>query len=156
MPRATRWLTTIDQNQAIVDGGSDNYTLLGSNLNEIKGSTITRIIMNMNCRSDTLGVQKFLYWGLAIVTADALSAGGLPDPNVESDAFDWLGRGVLITGAVKLPTEFGPDVTEKLDLRSQRLFRSEDVTLQLIVADSGSGAGGQFFSHLTRCLVKLP
>ncbi len=154
--RTVKWFTTKDIDQALLDAATDNFTLsTGLAAANKKGATVTRLIVDLNARTDTLGSIKHLYWGIVLI-ADGFTTATLPDPEVEGDRADWMVRGVMHTGAPALGTEFGAAAQINLDIRSQRRIPTEDFSLQLIISDSGAGAGGLLFTHLTRTLVRLP
>jgi len=155
--RAVRWFTTISQDQALSDGGQLTFNLLsGMASTQFRGSTITRTVLTINTRADTIGATKHTWWGMVLVNADAVTAGAFPDADVETDRADWMIRGLITTGAPALASEFGALGMLKMDLRSQRVIRGESTELRLIFDDLGAAAGGVFVTLLARVLVKLP
>ncbi len=155
--RPVKWLTTIALDQAITDGAQVSFNLSEFLLSATtKGATVVRQIYDINVRSDTLGAIKHVFWGTVWMTAEAVTAGGFPDPVDQTERVDWLIRDVVHTGAPNLGTEFGREGTQRLDIHSGRMARAEDMSLRMVVEDSGAAAGGVLFTVQARILFKLP
>jgi len=155
--RAVKWFTTIRQAQALVDGGQITFDLLSAlSQANAKGSTVTRMIMDLVTRADTLSSTKATDFGVVWMHADAVAAGAFPDADDEGERVDWLVRGQMITEPPALGSEFGGAGRKSMDLRTQRICRADDDQLRLIFDDPGLGSGGVFVDLMVRTLVKLP
>ena len=157
MPRAMKWFTTLRDQQALPDAGQVNFNLSASiGQSNIKGSTITRLIIDLWTAADTLGATKITDWGIAILNTDAVVAGAFPDADNENEKIDWLVRGRLVTEPPRTGSEFGQHGRQTLDIRSARIIRAEDTQVHLVADDPGAGGGGVFLSLMVRMLLKLP
>jgi len=154
--RAFQWFTRIIESQVVASGGQFCVDLL-VNLSDVntKGATVTRIIYKLITRADTANQDTHTYHGIAVVNADAASAGAFPDADIETDNVRWLVRGMHFnaTTALDQSSNYLTSMTEK-DLRAQIKFRSEQEELTFIV-DHSSG-GGILLDLMIRVLVRLP
>jgi len=156
MPRGFRWVTRIDDSQAVSSGGQTcidllvPYTVLVDNL---KGHTITRIIMRIILEPDTTDQITSTHYGIAVVNADAAAANAFPDADIEGDNVAWLMRDFSVNRMTSL-TDSSQVADRSYDIRAQRLLRSDQDELHLIV-DTSSG-GGMIFRMMTRVLLRLP
>jgi len=149
-----KWFADSIVEQAISDGGQVTFDLLsGLVADEKKGTTITRTIFDLYSRNDTGNTAKFLVWGLVLVNIDAVTANAFPDPGVDGDRADWLGRGMLYSTGALADNSRIAHITK--DLRSQRIIRAETDSYRLIVEEIGTFAGGAFLNGYVRTLVKL-
>ena len=152
--RSYQWYSILDENDTAVASGTQiEKDLLGDLVtDERKGATITRVILDLVISPDQAGQVTFTSYGLCMVNRDAVAAGAVPEADVNSDRADWLLRGRARNNCFALA-----DSTQmfhrEYDLRAQRVLRSEEQTLALIL-DHGSGGGIDFF-WMSRILMKL-
>ena len=151
--RPLKWFTTLVQDQALAAGAGTNHALL-TTLEEAnaKGSTVTRIILNISLATDTLVTDGFLPFGIVYVNADAVIASAFPDPGVASDNVDWLVRDQLHTRMSSL-SDGSQLARARYDLRAQRVARSAQDQLHLVTFAAGVGLEYAFFC---RVLMRLP
>ncbi len=155
-PRAMKWFTSFQNDLAVADNSQANVELLdGMAIGNVKGSTITRIVLDVVGRLDTVDTFKSLRWGIVQVNSDAAAANAFPDADQESDRADWMFRSQMATIQNTLSDGAQlPRVTA--DLRAQRIMRSEETQLHAVFDDSGTGLGGWLVSFMIRVLMKLP
>ena len=119
-----------------------------------KGSTITRMLVDLIVSPDAVAQRVRLYWGIVVVNADARAAGAFPDPEDVTDRPSWLVR-----GRAEVMADSISDASQwkriELDLRSQRIMRSEEDELQLILSAATTGFVLNF-SAFIRILVRMP
>ena len=151
--RALKWYTTIARDQPIAAGAQANHGILGTlDVGVHKGATVTRILGRVEMGTDTLVTDGFLSFGAIILNTDAVIAGALPDPQTAADNADWLFRDELHTRMSSLSD--GSQLARGVyDIRSQRILRSEQDVLHLVVAASGVGLEYNIF---IRVLLRLP
>ena len=130
------------------------YNAISLGVRNIKGATITRIIGQLKLRADSLAQNVDLHYGIVVVNADARAAGAFPDPDDLSDRPDWMVRGLLQTVQASLSDSTQWDVA-KFDLRAQRILRSEEDELHLILTAGATGFILEW-SAFFRVLVRLP
>jgi len=154
--RATQWFSTNQAFLSLAAGAITNVTLFGAGIQGarfIKGSTVTRMIVNIDYRADAVSQDNRVFWGIAVVNADARAANVFPQPADMSDRAGWLVRG---RENVMANSRF--DVTQfsrvRLDLRSQRVLRNEEEELQLIYENNGTNLFST--SVFIRLLIKWP
>ncbi len=155
--RPVQWYSTIMPLTSLASAGQITVSLLSVAtvpLARIRGSTITRIVMKLRAHSTNLATLHEVHWGIVLMNADAVAAGGFPDADDASDRADWMVRGWLSARAASLSDQSQDDVTE-LDLRAQRILRSEEEDLRLIMDADASGSIVQL-SAFVRVLLKYP
>ena len=154
--RALQWFTSISDAQTVTSGGqSANELLAGLSDTLRKGSTITRIIMQLVLHAGTVDTTfGRVKYGIVLMNQDAVSAGAFPDADVATDNVDWLVRGAEVVSATSL-TDSSQFVSVFRDLRAQRMLRTGQELLEFIIDQSTSGQviGYDLF---TRILVRLP
>ena len=153
MARELKWSTTIDNDNALASGSQTNIALL-SNLDAAnrRGSTITRIILRVTMYTDTVTTDGFLAFGIILLNNDAVAAGAFPDPNDAADNADWIMRDVLTT-RMQSVSDGSQAARGNYDLRAQRLTRSAQDILHMVV--NADGVGLEFHVY-ARILVRLP
>jgi len=154
--RPMEWYSTVTGFAVLAAGAQSNtllYNAVGQGTRNIKGATITRVIVDLLVKNDTVAQNNELFWGIVIVNADARAAGAFPDPNDMSDRAGWMYRGRILTNASSL-TDRAQWAQKQLDLRSQRLLRTEEDELHIIW--NNTGATILQFAIFARVLVKLP
>jgi len=154
--RETEWFTTNQGFLPIVAGAQANLTLFSASLigaRFVKGTTITRMIIDVIARNDAVAQTSILHWGIVPVNADARAAGAFPDADDMSDRAGWLMRGRLVfnSNAVSDSSQWAQ---RHYDLRSQRVLRNEEEELQFII-DSTSSFTADWSAYI-RVLVKWP
>ena len=156
--RPMQWYTGQQGFQTIADGAADNFTLYNAvshGPRNIKGATITRMIIDLTIRADSVAQIVTGMWGILVMNADARAAGVFPDPADVTDRAGWMirGRGETIQSDLSDASQWD---RRQLDIRSQRVLRTEEDELQFII-DNISG-GGRIIQYgiFIRVLVRLP
>jgi len=153
--RTLEWFSTIAHAQNVTSGGQANVSLLSlMDVSVVKGSTITRIILQFILQAQTAATLGRLNYGIVLVSQDAAAAGAFPDADITADQADWLVRGqetVLASDA----NDGSQLVRVYRDLRAQRVIRSADDELHFIIDQNASGMN-TVFDLFTRVLVRLP
>ena len=130
------------------------YSAQDEGLRNIKGATITRIIVDVGLRAESVAQLVRMFWGILIVSAEARIGLTLPDADDMSDRHDWLVRGRLFTIQDSL-SDSSQWAWARLDLRAQRIMRSEEDEL-VIIFDAGSDGFTMERTAFVRTLVRLP
>jgi len=155
--RGMQWYTHVAPGFATLAAGAQTnlplYTTADVTAVAIKGSTVTRTILDIRVGGDSVAQRVFFDWGLVVINGDAAAAGVFPDPQDLSDRPGWLGRGQLTTiqGSLSDSTQ---EEHLKLDLRSQRVLRAEEDQYHLIVHNSGVTIV-RWYAYV-RSLIKYP
>ena len=151
--RATQWYETISAEVVLTAQLTSGVDLL-SNLatGNRQGSTVTRMILDMTAHPTALTVVNELYWGVAVMNADALAAAAFPDPETV-DETNWLIHGRMLTRSSNLSGNEG-DTRFSLDIRAQRILRSVSDRLVLVRRINTTVDMDVSFFH--RVLVKHP
>ena len=156
MRRQTQWFTREQINSAVGSGVSDNLTLTSAGVHNTfrQGMTVTRMIIDLVLAADTLAQRNRFYWGICVVNAAARAGGAMPDPSDVTERPSWLVRGRMevIQNSLSDASQWTRTL---LDLRSQRVLRSEDDELQLLIKNGATGFGAEW-SAFIRVLVKMP
>ena len=155
--RATQWLSTYKGRGNLASGVQDNLLLVNETelgVREVKGATVTRILLDIRLEASSVAQQVQMHWGIVVVNADARAAGAFPDADDYGDRADWLVRGHLRTIQSDLSDASQWDRV-RADLRAQRILRSEESELHLIV-DAGSDGFTMIWTAFIRVLMKLP
>ena len=151
--RATQWYESI-QGEELRQGATQDVDDLLSNIatGNRQGATVTRMILDLNVHPVDVTLLYEMYWGVTIISADALAALALPDPQNVDDA-DWLVHGRLIGRSANLSGKEGDDRVQ-VDIRSQRILRS--VSDRLVLVTDVDTTGDLDYSHMVRVLMKHP
>jgi len=155
--RPTQWYSAHIDRNALASGAITSHELFGTatvTATAVKGSTVTRFLIDLTVHPQSLTVVVNLFWGLVLLNADAVAAGGLPDPVDTSDRPDYLVRGWLQSGSGNL-SDLSQDRRVSLDIRSQRIIRSEEDQLRIVFQASTSGITLDY-SFFSRALIKRP
>ena len=156
--RQLQWYSKTTGFDALADGGQTNlplYTTVDVTAIAIKGSTVTRTIMDLRVQAAAVAQRLFFFWGLVVINGDAASAGVFPDPEDMSDRPGWLARGRITTIQASL-SDSSQEGKVFLDLRSQRILRAEEDQYHLIVHNLSGGAFALNWSVFIRSLIRLP
>jgi len=156
MPRGFRWVTRIRTGVVIASGNqvcSDLLVPYTTIVDNLKGYTVTRILLKLFIVPDTANQQTVTSWGIAVINADAAAASAFPDADIEGDNVRWLMRDMALNRMTDL-NDKSQIVEKSYDLRAQALFRSDQDELHLIM-DNSSG-GGVFHSFIARVLLRMP
>ncbi len=148
------WFTSSVSFANLNSGAQTNLTLYNATVvgaRFVKGATVTRMLVDIIVRSDSVAQDNRLFWGITIVNADARAAGAFPEAADFSDRPGWLGRGLINNKQSDL-SDSSQWSREKLDLRSQRILRNEEDELQLILENGGSNI--LEFTAYVRTLMK--
>jgi len=154
--RTLKWFTRLQTLVALADNAQLTFNLLNDmSVADMEGSTVTRMLMEIWIRNDVAGNQKTMDWGILWVDEDAVAAGAVPDADDEDERADWIGRGRMsaVTDVLLKPDAL---FHAAYDLRSQRICRTEQDQLTLILDMDSNGAGGVFVSFIVRTLMRMP
>ena len=158
MPRGRllKWFTTLRNLQALADNSQITFQLLEDlTVSQTEGSTITRILIEIWIRNDTVQNEKTMDWGIVLLGGEAVAAGVFPDADVEDERVDWLARGRMHGYTNGLFINQDNSHVER-DLRAQRIVRDEFQQLRLIFNSDTNGTGGLFVTFITRVLLRMP
>jgi len=156
--RTMEWFTGTQGFLQLNDTLTDNFTLfnaLSFGAERIKGSTVTRMIIDMILQAESVAQTVTFDWGIVTMNADARAAGAFPDPEDVSDRAGWMVRGRMRTIQSSL-SDGSQWARLNLDLRSQRVLHTEETELQLIVHNSSGGAFALKWAPYIRVLMKMP
>ena len=149
-----KWFTTINAHQAIpINGQITDDLLEDMSASQTEGATVTRILLQLWARPDTINVSKMLSWGIVALDGEAVSAGAFPEADDEDERVDWLVRGALHASTAVL---FENTSYVERDLRAQRMLRDEFKKLRIIFDVDGVAAGGLFMFYMVRVLMRMP
>ena len=155
--RPLEWYTKDQSFTAIASAAQSAdtlYSAAGEGVSFIKGATVTRMIIDVFLRAGSVAQLCRLFWGITIVSAEATAASAFPDVDDLTDRHDWLVRGRLMTIQDSLSDSSQWDRVH-LDLRTQRVIRSEESELMFIV-DAGSDGFAMEWAHFIRTLIRKP
>ena len=157
MPRAVKWFTTLGNRQALASGSQNDFNLLAAvSQANMKGSTVTRMIVDMWVDADTASSHKIMDFGILWLDGDAVAANVLPDTDVETERADYILRSRMVLSAHNVNTEVREGAFRHYDIRAQRICRADTDQLTLVVdLDSGT-TGGLFLDFMIRVLIRLP
>ncbi len=155
--RVLQWFTSNQNNTALLSDTQQNlllYNAIVQGPRFIKGATVTRILLDLVIEADSVAQRNTMFWGIAVVNADARAAGAFPEADDVSDRAGWLGRGKLEVEQASLAdsSQWG---RTKLDLRSQRVLRNEEEELHLIIDAAATGFTLNWSAYV-RVLMRLP
>ena len=94
--RQLQWYTSFAPFASLAPSGQTSLNLYSTQVitaSQIKGFTITRTLVDLRLKADSVVQQVTLAWGLVLINADAASAAVFPDPVDNSDRPGWLARG---------------------------------------------------------------
>ena len=155
--RGLQWYTS--QNTAfstLSAAGQSNlplYTTADVTATAMKGSTVTRTLVDITIAANAVAQRVALAWGLAVINGDAANAGVFPDPEDLSDRPGWLARGLIQTIQASL-SDSSQEKQIRVDLRSQRILRAEEDEYHLIFTNVGVNT--LKLSTYIRALIKYP
>ena len=144
--------TKIDK--TVTGGNSTDDTLvLGIPEDEIKGMTLTRLLMDLTIVAVTAGTGSIYAGGIFMAEGDAFAAAALPDPQEVGDDAGWVWRVAGIPVFNNDPNDRAQALRYVLDLRAQRKFIGEDYVLVIRNHNEG-GASALNMNGFIRCLFK--
>ena len=157
MARPMQWFTRVQRPVVQLTGSQGDFILYNSlslSAAATKGATVTRLIIDLIFRAESLAQFNEVAWGITTVNADASAAGALPDSDDDTDRAGWLvrGREYNIQDSLSDASQW---TRVKMDIRSQRVLRSEQDELHLIVNNHATGFS-VIWSAFIRTLMKLP
>ena len=114
---------------------------------------MTRTIVDLTCRANSVSQVVEMFYGIVVVNADARAAGSFPEADDMSDRPDWLVRGRMTTVTDSL-FDSSQWHRVRLDLRSQRVLRSEEDELHVVI--DNATANDLSWSAFVRVLMKMP
>ena len=153
--RTLRWFQTHADAQTVTSGGqSANELLSALTVDQRKGATITRMILQLWFRADTIDSICRVKWGIVSISEDANTASAFPDADSALDLADWLIRGaeVVLTSDVN---DGSQAVRVFRDVRSQRILRGATDQTHFVVDQATSGTSVTYDVY-SRILVLLP
>ena len=118
-----------------------------------KGATVTRTILDLTFRPESLAQLNSMFYGITVVNADARAVGAFPDPQDLGDRVGWLVRGHEDVISSNL-SDNSQLAKVRLDIRSQRILRNIEDELHLIMHND-TGSICQWGSFI-RTLWKMP
>ena len=147
--RPMQWITDVED--VTIVAGTLTALQLDTTLNQRAGSTITRLVGNMDLRVLTINQTATISWGVYLGTTRERSSGGTPRP-LTPDAADWL----CWEHHVVRTTTGGGDIFLQFpcDLRGQRRYRHLDSELLLVIENQAGGPSVEMHWSY-RALVKL-
>ena len=115
-------------------GVGTDFENLTNNLNqdEVKGATVTRVILDLVYDISGVGTIDSLGIGLVVLNTDAIAVSAFPDPEDTFDQPGWLWRTVH-----EVFQTDNPKFRQHLDLRAQRKFGGEESNLVLLMKNAG-------------------
>ena len=96
---------------------------------EIKGLTVTRILLDLWCQAVTVNTSGLLSFGIYVVENDALSAGAVAEPQDSVDDAGWMFRLARQAWGSSNLFDHAQALHVVADLRAQRKYPGEDYTL---------------------------
>ena len=153
--RTLKWVNVEKPFTNLAAGAQDNLLIYNEAVLgqlSVKGTTVTRLLLDLKIRSDSLAQLNLLHYGITTVNADARAAGAFPDANDMTDRASWLVRGKLENQMTAQDTSQWTMIER--DLRAQRVFRNEEEELHLIIRNSTSNILS--WSVFIRVLMKMP
>ena len=154
MARPFQWFTRIVPNTTLA-GNAQTSVDLTVNMESArrKGCTVTRMLVNVVLEAGVVAQDLQLTYGVLWVDADALSAGALPDTDVESENVDYMLRGCLFGSQSDL-ADSSQWTRVSHDVRGQRVCRTDQDHLVLVL--DNALANSLNFRLFSRTLVRLP
>ena len=155
--RVLEWYTKERGAVAILSGGQTNlplFTTADVTATSVKGTTVTRTLLYVRMSSASVAQLNVFYWGLVLLNADAAGSGVFPDPADVSDRPGWLARGRLENIQSDLSDKSQWSAVD-IDLRSQRILRTEESEYHLIVETAATGFIAVWSAYV-RTLMKRP
>ena len=153
--RSLRWFSTFADAQTVTAGGQSNNSLLSLvDSADMKGATITRMIVQLVLASGAADQIGRVKWGIVVVSEDAAVAAAFPEADFASDQADWLVRGAELVRQSDVD-DGSQHVRVFRDLRAQRVIRSADDQLHFII-DKDSTTGTVNYDLFTRVLLRMP
>ncbi len=144
--------TRIDK--SLAPGNDTQDSLVGGiPEDEIKGMTLTRLLMNLTLTATTAGTGSRYAAGIYLAEEDAFAAGAVADPEQEGDDPGWVWRVFQIPIFSSDPNDYAQTRHFILDLRAQRKFPGEDTALILTQTNEG-GVSTINSDGIIRCLYK--
>ena len=156
--RTLQWFTAFRAWTSVAALATTNLSLYSSATllsAPVKGVTVTRTILDLRMRNDSVAQDTELAWGITTVNGDAVSAAAFPDPDDQSDRVSWLIRGRLMGNADSL-SDTSQWQRDQYDLRAQRVLRDERQELHLILHNSSGGAAARSYAVFARVLMRMP
>ena len=127
--------------------------ILDQVIDDIAGATIMRTIGRVSLQIETLGSRASVYMGIIVVDAEAVAAGGIPDPWADPAAWMWEDAYELISSASAEPANI---IHIPLDIRVRRRMPQERNSL-LFVFDNLVGSSGSVSAFISvKCLLRIP
>ncbi len=156
--RPTQWFSANKDWTVLASGVQDKLDLYSASAlgrANFAGSTLTRLIVDIGIRSNSVSQDNTLFWGILVVNQDAFStAGALPDSDDMSDRPDYVMRGRMQNKQSSL-SDASQWTMRHYDLRAQRILHSEEDVLALVVDNVSTGISVEY-STFIRALIKLP
>ncbi len=155
--RQFEWFTTRNNGQTLASdaqGGFGLYNAGAVGARFIKGATVTRMLIDLRLRAESVAQLVEVAYGIVVMNSDAVAAGGFPDADDLSDRADWLVRGRLQTIQASLSDSSQWDRV-RLDIRTQRILRSEEDEVRMVF-DANSSGFTLVIDAYVRLLMRMP
>ncbi len=105
----------------------------------------------MRLKAGNPNIESVIDQGIVMSDLDAIVAGALPDPEVETEQPGWLWRSTRCIVATDV-NDYSQQQPLEFNLHSMRKFSGNNDDLELIAVNSS--LGGVFLNGLVRVLVK--
>ena len=150
--RPTQWFDARVVDEVVLTGAVHIVELLDLMDDAVKrGSTVTRTLLHLTLRPESVAQLSIVMFGVAWVDNDARAAGVLPDLNTDVVETDWLVKGQRTVHGNVL--SFNTYMVVDLDLRGQRVCQTANDNLLLLVHNT-TGFTIRY-DGLARVLMKL-
>ena len=154
--RQMAWVNRVTGFAALASGSQTNLLLFSDatfgGLHSV-GATVTRLLIKLWMRPAAVAQVNYLDWGIVMVNADARAAGAFPDADDPDDRAGWIVRDRLVS-MVSSVSDSSQWALAQLDVRGQRVLRSEQSELHLIL-DSSSSFSLDWAAYI-RILLRMP
>ena len=127
--------------------------MVGIPEDEIKGITLTRLLMDLTLTAPSAGSGSTYAGGIYVCEEDAFAAAAVADPGETGDDAAWVWRVAQIPVFTGTNNDHSQSNRYVLDLRAQRKFLGEDYVL-ILNQTNMSGASNINIDGIIRCLFK--
>ncbi len=130
--RTVEWHNT-NLNQLLTSGSQISLELsAGIAQDEVKGMTVMRVIVDLVAQLSVAGTGGLVSMGIAMVAEEAVTAGGIPDTNVEANEASWMWLRALQTVSATNLSDRSSFTPFLYDSKVMRRFRFEELQLRWI------------------------
>ena len=155
--RLLQWFDTIEVAQTLSSNGQAEHDLLVEMEDQDqRGATVTRMLLDIDIRPNTVNSYAQMYVGILAWPAEAFLAGIMPDADQEADeGLGWMFRGRLYTLEDTLnvaPRNMGSRLV--VDLHSQRVLRTSGADSIYLILDQDSSGITLTYNFICRLLMR--